>query len=204
MNEVAKIDGKRAQLIPARHGVAALMKAGQTVTILNTYGKQVIDTWAFNATDMEDFMSMEHSRAAMLKLNPRVGDTLVTNRRRPILSLIVDTTPGTHDTLIAACDTYRYHELGAASDHANCTNNLHAALAAIGRKAPEVPAPLNLFMNVPIEADGKIRFAPPTSEAGQYVIFRAEIDLVIVFSACPQDITPVNGMKPTDTHYLIQ
>lgn len=204
MNEAAKIDDKAASLIPARHGVAVRMNAGQTVTVLNTYGTQVIDTWAFNATDMEEFMSMEHSRAAMLRLNPRVGDSLVTNRRRPILTLTTDTTPGIHDTLIAACDAYRYRDLGAAGDHANCTNNLHAALAAIGRGANGVPSPLNLFMNVSIAPDGEIAFEPPTSKAGQYVTLRAEMNLVIVLSACPQDITPVNGMTPTDAHFLIE
>jgi uncharacterized protein YcgI (DUF1989 family) len=204
MNEVAEIDGRRAKRIPARHGIASQMKVGQMVTVLNTYGKQVIDAWAFNATDMDEIMSMEHSRAAMLKLAPRVGDTLVTNRRRAILTLVADTTPGVHDTLIAACDTYRYRDLGAPRDHANCTNNLHAALAAIGRRASEVPSPLNLFMNVPVEADGTLQFRPPTSEAGQYVRFRAEMDLVIVFSACPQDMLPVNDLKPTDAHFLIQ
>ena len=203
MSEVAEIDGKQARRIPARQGIAAPMTAGQTVTVLNTHGKQVVDTWAFNAADMDEVMSMEHSRTAMLKLAPRVGDTLVTNRRRAILTLVADTTPGIHDTLIAACDTYRYRNLGAASDHANCTNNLHTALAAIGRKAPEVPSPLNLFMNVPVEPDGTLKFGAPASEAGQYVRFRAEMDLVIVLSACPQDVLPVNDMKPTDAHFLI-
>lgn len=203
MNEIAGIGRKRPRRIPARQGIAAELVTGQTATILNTHGKQVVDTWAFNAADMNEVMSMEHSRTAMLKISPQIGDTLVTNRRRAILTLVADTTPGIHDTLIAACDTYRYRDLGAGADHANCTNNLHAALAAIGRKAPEVPSPLNLFMNVPVGADGTLQFHPPTSEAGQYVSFRAEMDLVIVFSACPQDVTSVNGMEPTDAHFLI-
>lgn len=203
MNETARIGRKHLQRIAARQGIATEMMAGQTVTIVNTQGKQVVDTWAFNAADMSEVMSMEHSRTAMLKIAPRVGDTLVTNRRRAILTLVADTSPGVHDTLIAACDTYRYRELGAGADHANCTNNLHAALAAIGRKAAEVPSPLNLFMNVPVGADGTLEFRPPTSEAGQYVSLRAEMDLIIVFSACPQDVTSVNGVAPTDAHFRI-
>ena len=203
MNETARIGREHPQRIPARQGIAAEIIAGQTATIFNTHGKQVVDTWAFNAADMSEVMSMEHSRTAMLKIAPRVGDTLVTNRRRAILTLVADTTPGVHDTLIAACDSYRYRDLGAGADHANCTSNLHGALAAIGRKAAEVPSPLNLFMNVPIGADGTLEFRAPTSVAGQYVSFRAEMDLIIVFSACPQDVTSVNGMAPTDAHFRI-
>ncbi len=203
MYDTAMIGRRHPRRIPARQGIAAEMMAGQTATIVNTHGNQVVDTWAFNAADMSEVMSMEHSRTAMLKIAPQVGDTFVTNRRRAILTLVADTSPGVHDMLIAACDTYRYRELGADADHANCTNNLHAALAAIGREAAEVPSPLNLFMNVPVGADGTLAFRPPTSQAGQYVSLRAEMDLVIVFSACPQDMTSVNGMEPTDAHFLI-
>src|SRR5947209_1922974 len=116
----ATIDLTGAQLIPARHGVAVRLRAGETVTVVNTHGKQVVDTWAFNAGDTSEFMSMEHSRAAMLRVNPKVGDTLTTNRRRAILTLVADTTPGIHDTLIAACDIHRYRQLGAVGHHDNC------------------------------------------------------------------------------------
>jgi uncharacterized protein YcgI (DUF1989 family) len=53
-------------------------------------------------------MSMEHSRAAFRRVRPKIGDSFVTNHRRPILTVMEDTTPGVHDTMIAACDRYRY------------------------------------------------------------------------------------------------
>ena len=201
--DAASIDLTRARLIPARHGVAARLDAGATVTIVNTHGRQVVDTWAFNARDTSEFMSMEHSRAAMLRLVPRVGATLTTNRRRAILTFVADTTPGIHDTLIAACDIHRYRQLGAVGHHDNCTQKLAFALEAVGLSAAVTPSPLNLFMNVPVTDGGELNFQAPISEAGQYVALRAEMDLVIVFSACPQDIVPVNDMKPTDAHFLI-
>jgi uncharacterized protein YcgI (DUF1989 family) len=197
------IDLARARLIPARHGVAARLKPGETVTVVNTHGKQVIDTWAFNARDSSEFMSMEHSRAAMLRLIPRVGDALTTNRRRAILTLVADTTPGIHDTLIAACDIHRYRQLGVVGHHDNCMQNLALALEAVGVSAAATPPPLNLFMNVPVTDSGGLSFQAPVSEAGQYVTLRAEMDLIIVFSACPQDVVPVNDMKPTDAHFVI-
>lgn len=191
--------------IPARKGKAARVGRGQTVKVINTLGEQVVDSWAFNAVDLDEFMSMEHSRAGILKLIPQVGDTMLTNRRRPILTVLEDTSGGIHDLLIAACDIYRYQGLGCTDYHDNCTDNLHAAMREIGLSAPETPSPLNLFMNIPVRGDGSLSFDPPVSTPGSYVALRAEMDLVIAFSACPQDILPINGrgLKPTEAHFEI-
>ena len=118
--------------IPARSGKAVRVTKGQTINVINTHGEQVVDTWAFNAGDLCEFMSMEHTRATILKLIPQVGDTLRTNRRRPILTLREDTSPGVHDTLLAACDDYRYRLLGCNEYHDNCTDNLFAGLQELG------------------------------------------------------------------------
>jgi uncharacterized protein YcgI (DUF1989 family) len=187
--------------IPARRGIAAKVKQGQVVRVINTHGKQVVDTWAFNADDVGEHLSMEHSRAAILKLAPAVGDTLVSNRRNPMLTLVDDTTPGVHDMLIAACDAHRYRQLGATGYHDSCTDNLKSALAELGVVVPVTPSPLNLFMNVPVRADGSLTFEPPVSSPGEFVSLRADMDLIIVFSACPQDMVPVNDMHPTDAHF---
>ena len=84
--------------IPARKGRAVALKAGQSIRIVNTHGHQVVDTWAFNANDLGEFLSMEHMRAAIDRIRPKPGDALVTNKRRPILTLVEDTSPGVHDT----------------------------------------------------------------------------------------------------------
>jgi hypothetical protein len=190
--------------LPARHGKAMFLAEGQHISIVNRFGSQVVDTWAFNQNDIDEFMSMEHSRAALLKLSPTVGDTLVTNYRRPILTIVADTTPGIHDTLIAACDRYRYQQLGGREGHENCTDNLAAALGEIGIEGAVTPSPLNLFMNVEAASDGRIAFLAPVSAPGQYVTLRAEMDLIIALSACPQDLLPVNGLGPTDVDFIVQ
>lgn len=191
--------------IPARRGKAHRVRGGQAITVINTHGQQVVDTWAFNARDIAEFMSMEHSRVAMEKIIPEVGDTLVTNRRRPILQVIEDTTPGIHDTLIAACDRYRYELLGCAGHHDNCADNLAAAMVELGEVVPEIPSPLNLFMNIPIADGRRLAFRPPVCGGGQHIAFRAAMDLIIVFSACPQDIIPINGVArtPTEAHFTV-
>src|ERR1700751_5186012 len=89
--------------IPARKGKAVRVRKGQWIKVINTKGQQVVDTWAFNAADLCELMSMEHSRVAMGRVIPAVGDALVTNRRPPILTLVEATSGGLHDTLFAHC-----------------------------------------------------------------------------------------------------
>lgn len=191
--------------IPARKGKAVRLNAGQSVKVINTFGSQVVDTWAFSQADSGEFMSMEHSRAACRKLHPALGEAFVTNRRRPILTYLADDTPGVHDTLIAACDPQRYQLLGHQGHHDNCTENLAAALAELGLTPPETPCPLNLFMNIPVHADGTLDWQPPASKPGDAVTLRAEMDCVVVFSTCPMDLLPINGEDclPTAAHFVI-
>jgi uncharacterized protein YcgI (DUF1989 family) len=192
--------------IPARRGKAVQVARGQDVLVINTHGEQVVDTWAFNRDDLGEFMSMEHTRAHTLGLVPRVGDILRTNRRRPLLTLVEDTSGGVHDTLIAACDRYRYAFLGVEGQHDNCADNLKAALAELGLESSHVPCPLNLFMNIPWKQGGELAFAAsPKPRPGGYVRLRAEMDLIIAFSACPQDILPINGRacRPVEAHFRI-
>ena len=191
--------------IPARQGKAARVSKGQTVKVINTRGQQVIDTWAFNTDDMREFMSMEHSRVAIGRIIPGIGDTLVTNKRRPILTLVDDTSGGIHDTLFAACDRWRYERLGCTEYHDNCTDNLVAALATLGLAPPKTLSPLNLFMNIPVIDGNRVEVRPPVSTPGSYVALRAEIDCIVAFSACPQDLLPINGlaMRPTEVHFEV-
>ena len=192
--------------IPARKGKAARVRKGQRVKVINTRGEQVVDTWAFNAADLKEFMSMEHTRAGILRLIPKIGDALLTNHRRPILTVLEDTSGGIHDTLMAACDRYRYEGLGVKGHHDNCTDNLAAGMKALGLENPETPSPLNLFMNIPVQGgDYACSFDPPVSTPGSYITLRAEMDCIVAFSACPQDMLPINGkgMKPTEAHFEI-
>jgi uncharacterized protein YcgI (DUF1989 family) len=186
--------------LTARTGKALRLAQGEEVRVVNTRGGQVVDTWAFAAGDPAEFMSMEHSRVHMGRVNPVAGSVLLTNRRRPVLSIVEDTSGGVHDTLLAACDVYRYRMLGARDYHLNCTDNLAEALGELGITAPETPSPLNLFQNSAIKPGGELVIEPPVAPAGSYVTLKALMDVVIVFSACPQDMAPTNGadMTPKD------
>jgi len=203
MAKPAKSVPAQRNTIPARHAKAAFVKKGQRIKVINTHATQVVDCWALNVENMGEFMSMEHCRVAIERVYPRKGDTMVTNQRRPILKIMEDSASGTHDTLLAACDRYRYQQLGCKEYHRNCTDNFWEAMVEIGMKPIELPSPFNLWQNTPVEADGVIKPNPPDAKKGDYIVLRAEMNLVICLSACPQDITSICGNKPRTAHFEI-
>ncbi|KAF2124965.1 hypothetical protein P153DRAFT_370292 [Dothidotthia symphoricarpi CBS 119687] len=165
-----------------------------------------------------EYMSMCHCRASLLKITPAVGDVLVSQKRAPMLKLLEDTSPGVHDTLIAACDRWRYSELGVEGYHESCTDNCWDALASVSASESglstlaqqlggRVPDPFNLFMNIPVaEGSGAKRgvsFEAPVTSKGDYVVLEAMRDVIVVMSACPQDVLTINGGTPVDAHFQV-
>lgn len=196
----------RSYHIPARCGMAVRVRAGEVLTVTNPAGYQVCDFWIFNADDPQEYSSMEHLHTSLLSIFPKVGDGVTSNLRRPLMTITEDTSPGVHDTVIANCDHARYQQLGLDHYHDNCADNLRQALIAIGLRAPAIPAPFNLWMNVPVQPDGSLSFEPPVSKPGDHMRFRANMDVIAVMSACPQDVTPVNGRDciPTELHFRVE
>ncbi|KAG8628257.1 hypothetical protein KVT40_004130 [Elsinoe batatas] len=199
-------------------GVSALSGQGYASSLYAGYS-----AWAGGGAEVPpgmEFLSLPHSRAATLHLVPKVGDTLVSNLREPMLTVVEDTA-ATHDTLIAACDPARYEQLGVEGweEHGSCAENLVLALKELneraGLKGPKgigadvtvnsVPAPLNLFMNIPWTNNGDVKFDNPKGKKGEYVRFKAERDVVVVMSACPQDVIGINGGKQIqDGHFVVE
>lgn len=177
-----------------------------------------------------EYLSLPHTRAALQHLSPQVNDTLLTNLRNPIMTLIEDTTPGAHDTLTAACDAAQYAALGVdkPEEHGSCAENLVLVLKELNEKAGltgakavgadvtvyVAPTPLHLFMNAPveIEADANgddakgatIKVQEPTGKKRSYVRFKAERDIVVVMSACPMDVGPQNGGKCMAANFMVE
>ena len=188
---------ERVDIAP-RTGGFARVAAGQFVTILDVDGGQVADLYAWSADDPAEYMSAQHTRAITDRLFPQVGEDFSTNRRRAILHFERDDTPGVHDMLIASCDAERYQLLGCEPDHASCSGNFRAAMAASGiGDQGFTPQSVNLFMAIPVDADGGLSWEPAVTKAGDSVTVRALMDCVVVVSACPQDVIPINNLDPT-------
>ena len=194
-------------VVPAGEGKAIRLTSGQQLKCINTYGTQVIDMWAFDLDDAEDWMSMHHTHSRIKRLVPRDGESFYTYTRRPILTVIEDHSPGSHDSTYPACDKYRYQLEGVEGYHRSCGDNLMEALAEHEMSAPRfTPQPFNLWMNCPVHADGEIGFLPPASAPGDYMMLRAEMDCMVIMSACPYDLDtiPVNtDGQLRDVHFTI-
>jgi len=191
-------------IVPAGTGHAVALSAGQSIRITNTHGGQVVDAWAVVPPDGVEHMSMEHTRLHLSRLVPREGDKLYSNQRRALLSLVKDTSPGVHDTLMAACDSERYRLLGVGAEHPNCAQNFRGALQKLGLARSVVPAPLNLFMNVPWSPDGGLALLPAVAQPGDYVTLEALVDVIVVVSVCPMDVNPINGHRLADIELEIE
>jgi uncharacterized protein YcgI (DUF1989 family) len=183
--------------IPAREARAWRLKAGASFRVIDVEGLQVGDLWAFNEADPGEYHNAPHTRVECGRLFPRAGEQFWSNRRRPILTLVADDSPGVHDMLMAACDPERFVRLGHAGPHASCQDNLERALAGLGVDSHVVPQPINLFMNTPVDSGGDIEQGAPYTKAGDSVTLRAEQDVICVLSACPQDIVRTNAGDPT-------
>ena len=162
-------------------GAAFALRRGQRLRVVNTHGTQVVDTWALVSAD--EHLSLEHTREVLPKLRFAVGDVLVTNLYRPILRLAADSSPGVHDTLIAACNPRMFERAGRGPDHPSCAGNLRGALRGLGIEIAQVPCPWNLFMNTLISEDGSIAFLRPVSRPGDHVELQAECDCIVALSA---------------------
>jgi hypothetical protein len=185
------------QEIAGGKGRAVPLRKGEAVRLVNTFGSQVVDTWALAAGDFSEYMSVEHTRRMLFNLFPKQGDTLYSNRREPMLLLEEDTSPGKHDMLFACCDKWLYKHYGCPPGHRNCRDNFVEAMFEAGHDALLVPNPLNLWMNIPVSDSEKIGMEPPLSRPGDHVLLRALMDVIVVFSACPMDVTPINGPDRT-------
>jgi uncharacterized protein YcgI (DUF1989 family) len=179
--------------VPPGEGRAVLVPAGAHVRVVDLAGGQVGDLFAVSVADPGEHASAEHTRVAIARLFPRPGDPVLTNRRRPILTVTADHSPGRHDMLYAACDPVRYQLLGAPPGHRSCAANLREALAGHGIGLPVVPQPLNVFMDVRAEPDGTLTSRPASSRPGDYLAVRAELDCYLVLSSCPMDIVPISA-----------
>jgi uncharacterized protein len=184
-------------VVPAREARAVRVEAGGVFRVIDLEGGQVVDLFAFNGKDVEEYASASHTRVATDRLFPRVGEAFVTNRRRPILTFVEDRSPGIHDMLCAACDPTRYAALGVTGHHDSCQENLERAMAALGHAGVTTPQPINLFMQVRVQPDGSLAWGPAPTAAGDHVVLRAEMDAIVVASACPQDLTEINHGTPT-------
>jgi aminomethyltransferase len=176
---------------------AYAVKAGEYVQIVDVEGKECSDFLAFNGSDYADEMNLTLTRTNCAGLWPTPGQYVYGDSGIALLRMEEDLV-GRHDTTLPACNAAYYAAMGYP-DHKNCTDNFNRELAAFGLGARNIWEPINFFFNTRLAEDQRtIVIEEPLSRPGDYVLMRAETDLLLATSACPDDLTPTNGWNPTD------
>jgi urea carboxylase-associated protein 1 len=192
------------QIVPARAPWLHHVAAGQTLRIIDLEGNQAVDFLLYSFADDTERYSAQDTVAAQGNLFLRTGTVLLSNEGRPMMT-ILDTSVEYHDTIGGACscesNTLRY---GHHTKHQHaCVENFLEANLADGRGKRDIVSNINFFMNVPVEQDGALGIVDGISAPGLMVDLRAEMDVTLVVSNCPQVNNPCNGFNPTPVRMIV-
>lgn len=192
-------------VIPAGEPWVGEVKTGQTVRLLDLEGNQAVDTLFYSAANPRERYDPQRTLRRQASIYLSTGTVLYSNVGKPLLTIVADTC-GRHDTLGGACaqesNTVRY-ALDKLHMHA-CRDNFLCGCLHDGRlDKGDIGANINFFMNVPVTPEGGLSFEDGISAAGKYVELRAEMDVIVLISNCPQLNNPCNGYNPTPAEVLI-
>lgn len=180
------------------------MNAGETLRIVDLEGNQAVDFLLYAAADDAERYSAQDTIAAQANIFLRAGSVLLSNEGRPMMT-IAATAIDHHDTIGGACscesNSLRYGHHTKAQH--SCVDNFLEANLRYGRGKRDIVSNINFFMNVPVEADGGLGIVDGISAPGLTVDLRAEMDVVVVVSNCPQINNPCNGFNPTPVRMIV-
>jgi urea carboxylase-associated protein 1 len=192
------------EVVAARAPWLHHIAAGQTLRIVDLEGNQAVDFLLYAEADDAERYSAQDTVAAQGNLFLRTGTVLRSNEGR-VMMTIAGTTVDYHDTIGGACscesNTLRYGH-HAKSQHA-CVENFLEANLTEGRGKRDMVSNINFFMNVPVEADGALGIVDGISAPGLTVDLRADMDVIVVVSNCPQINNPCNGFNPTTVRMIV-
>lgn len=195
------------QTVPAGDYFLHRIEKGQTFRILDLEGNQAADTLFYNADEVSERYSAMDTIRAQENVYLTAGTVLRSNEDHPMLTITADTC-GRHDTLGGACatesNTVRY-SLEKKCMHA-CRDSWMLAInenEEYGLSKSDITHNINFFMNVPVTPEGGLTFEDGISGAGKYVEMRAEMNILVLISNCPQLNNPCNGYNPTPVEVLI-
>jgi len=190
------------QEIAPRSGAGFTLSAGQTLTVIDPRGVQVADLLAYNSADVREVLSSGRTLDYAETIQLTTGHKLYSNRSNVLLEIVEDTV-GRHDFLLTPCSYATFdHFYPDLPRHRGCFGNLAEALAPWGITEDMIPVAFNCFMNVPVDGPtGRLEVLPPVSKAGDRIVLRAAMDLVIGLTACSAPASNGGSFKPI--HYRI-
>ena len=195
-----------SEVVPAGEPFMHVVKKGQTVRILDLEGNQAVDTLFYNANDLEERYSANDTIRNQGNIYLTTGTQLLSNEANVMLTITADTC-GRHDTIGGACSAESNAVRYALDKHHmhSCRDSFLMALSEFdhGMSKRDLSSNINFFMNVPVTPEGGLKFEDGISAAGRYVEMKAEMDVMILISNCPQLNNPCNAYNPTPVEVLI-
>lgn len=189
-------------VIPPRSGAAFRLPKNQILRVIDPEGGQVSDLLAYNAFDVREAISNGRTFDYEETIRLTTGNRLWSNRSKPMLEIVEDSA-GTHDFLLTPCSEATFRHFYADKPvHRGCFGNLSEALAPFGIEADAIPVAFNIFMNVPVGPDGRIKVLAPPTAPGDFIRLRALDDLIIGLTACSAYDSCGGCFKPI--HYEIE
>ena len=183
-------------------GTAFVIRRGQLLRIIDPCGEQVSDLTSFANDEPSEWLSSGRTIDYANTIYLTTGHTLYSNRSRPMWT-IVDDTVGRHDFLLTPCSPETFTIIyGTTTHHPSCFENLSRALAPFGIAPDAIPTTLNVFMNVAVQSSGELQILPPRSRAGDHLVLRAELDLIVGVTACSAELSNNGTFKPIDLEVL--
>jgi len=184
-------------IIPSRSGVSLVLKKGEKLKVTDIEGEQVSDMVCYNLHDTGEYLSSGRTIDYAETIFLTKGHPFYSNRSNVMLKMIEDTV-GRHDFLLTPCSAEMFRIIyGHTDPHRGCHGNLCAHLASYGITSDDVHTAFNIFMHVAIDGEtGHVSVLPPKSKAGDYVIFEAEMDLIVGLTACSAGLSNNFSFKP--------
>lgn len=193
--------------VPAASAVSYRVRKGDYIQIIDVEGRQCSDFLAFDALELEEGRECGLDATATRTVQgsampiPGLHARFLNEHMQPMVEIVQDTV-GRHDAFLLAC-TAKYYDDGGYPGHANCTENFNNVLEVEGIVPRSGWPAINFFFNTQVLECGTIVGEEPWSRPGDYVLLRAEKDLVCASSSCADDVTSANGWTPTDIHIRI-
>jgi uncharacterized protein YcgI (DUF1989 family) len=179
-------------------GTAFVVHRGERVKIIDPTGEQVSDLMSFAHDDPREWLSSGRTIDYANTIYLTTGHTLYSNRSRPMWTVLEDTV-GRHDFLLTPCSPETFSIIyKTTGHHPSCFENLATSLAPFGIAPDAIPTTFNVFMNVVVLPTGELQILPPTSRAGDYLLLRAEMDLIVGVTACSAELSNNGSFKPID------
>ncbi|WP_433796668.1 urea amidolyase associated protein UAAP2 [Actinoplanes sp. CA-252034] len=192
------------ETVAARAPWSAVVRRGHVLTIVDLHGNQAVDCLLYNAADTAERYSAPDTLAAQGGIFLTTGSVLLSSEGRPLMTVVADEV-GRHDTVGGACsresNTLRY---GHHTKHQHaCVENFLIEGARWGLGKRDLVSNINWYMNVPVDPDGSLGIVDGISAPGLRVALRAETDVLVLVSNCPQINNPCNGFDPTPVRMIV-